>query len=77
MNLNKIETDQPGFILPTWWKQQSRGNKNPTDEPKEEMKINSNKILNLNESFNLVSKFLKSTLFSQKLLNVHASTATW
>lgn len=58
MNLNKIETDQPGFILPIWWQQQSRGKK-PTDEPKEEIKINSNKNLNPNESFQFGFKISK------------------
>lgn len=37
------------------------------EEPKEEIKINSTKILNSEESFSFVSKFLKSSLFLQKL----------
>lgn len=42
-------------------------------------KINATQNLTLNESFNFVSKFLKSILLSQpqKLLNVCESTATW
>lgn len=76
MNLNKIETDRPGFILPTWWNDQAG---KTTDEPKEARKINSMTILSSNESFGFVSEFLNSSSFSQprKLSNVHESTATW
>lgn len=56
MNLNKIETDQPGFSLQIWWNNKA-GGENHRNEPKEEMKINSTKILNSKESFNFVSEF--------------------
>lgn len=40
MNLNKIETDQPGFILTTWWnnKAGTEVGRESTDEPEEEIK---------------------------------------
>lgn len=41
MNLNKIETDQPGFILPN--PRKNNKTRKTTDEPKER-KINSTKI---------------------------------
>ena len=82
MNLNKIETDQPGFILTTWWNNKAGtgvGGGESHRWARRRNKINATQNLTLNESFSFVSKFLKPILLSQpqKLLHVCESTATW
>ena len=57
-------------------KQQNKGGGNPTDEPKEEIKIHSAEDLQLNEGFNFVSKFIKSSLFSQPTEALFLATPT-
>lgn len=57
MNLNKIETDRPGFILPIWWNNQAE---KTSDEPKETRKIHEN--FKLNWEFQFCFRFSKFQL---------------